>query len=116
MNEIIGYFFIGVGLAFDVLGCVGLVRLPDVYTRLQASTKCVTMGTWLILFGAFLITGFSATGIKAILCIIIIAMTSPTAAHALARGAHIFQVKLWKGSVVDKYKEDLDEQKGNTDR
>jgi multicomponent Na+:H+ antiporter subunit G len=106
MNEIIGIFFIVVGLAFDFFGCIGLIRLPDVYNRLQASTKCVTLGTCSILFGLFLFKGITATGIKAILCILFIILTAPVSAHALARGAHKSGVKLWKGSVCDKYEED----------
>ena len=106
MSEVIGLIFIVIGVVFDLLGCVGLIRLPDVYNRLQASTKCVTLGTWCILFGTFIVFGFRATGAKAILCIMLIAMASPTAAHALARGAYISGVKLWKKSVVDKYGED----------
>jgi multicomponent Na+:H+ antiporter subunit G len=106
MNETIGYIFIAVGLVFDLLGCLGLIRLPDVYNRLQASTKCVTLGTCSILFGLFLFKGFSAAGIKAILCIIFIVLTSPVSAHALARGAYKSGVKLWEKSVCDKYAED----------
>lgn len=106
MNEFIGIFFIIVGLGFDFFGCLGLIRLPDIYNRLQASTKCVTLGTCSILFGLFLFKGFSAAGIKALLCIIFIILTSPVAAHALARGAHKSGVKLWKDSVCDKYEED----------
>jgi len=106
MNEIIGIFFITLGLGFDFLGCLGLIRLPDVYNRLQASTKCVTMGTCSILFGFFLFKGFNAAGIKALLCIVFVILTSPVSAHAIARGAHRAGVKLWEGSVVDKYKED----------
>jgi multicomponent Na+:H+ antiporter subunit G len=106
MNEIIGYAFIIVGLTFDLFGCLGLIRLPDVYNRLQASTKCVTLGTCGILFGLFLFRGFTATGIKAILCIIFILLTTPVSAHALAKGAHKFGVKLWEKSVCDKYAED----------
>ena len=106
MNNIIGLIFIGVGLTFDVFGCLGLVRLPDVYNRLQAATKCVTMGTCSILFGAFLIVGFTAPGIKALLCMVFLLLTSPVAAHAIARGAHRSGVKLCEGSVVDRYAED----------
>jgi multicomponent Na+:H+ antiporter subunit G len=106
MNEIIGYVLIVIGLAFDLFGCLGLIRLPDVYNRLQASTKCVTLGTCSILFGLFLFKGFTAAGIKAILCIIFILLTSPVSAHALARGAHKSGVKLWEKSVCDKYAED----------
>lgn len=106
MNELIGLIFIVIGLAFDFFGCLGLVRLPDVYNRLQASTKCVTLGTCSILFGMFLFKGFDAGGIKAILCIIFLILTAPVSAHALARGAHKAGVKLWEKSVCDKYEED----------
>ena len=106
MNETIGIFFIVVGLVFDFFGCLGLIRLPDVYNRLQASTKCVTLGTCSILFGLFLFKGISAAGIKAILCILFIILTAPVSAHALARGAHKSGVKLWEKSVCDQYEED----------
>lgn len=106
MNNIIGMIFIVVGLVFDFFGCLGLVRLPDIYNRLQASTKCVTFGTCSILFGAFLMLGITAAGIKVLLCIIFLVLTAPVSAHALARGAHISGVKLWKKSVCDKYKEE----------
>lgn len=106
MNNIIGMIFIVVGLVFDLFGCLGLVRLPDIYNRLQASTKCVTFGTCSILFGAFLMLGITAAGIKTLFCIIFLVLTAPVSAHALARGAHIFGVKLWPKSVVDRYEED----------
>ena len=106
MNEIAGMFFIIIGLVFDFFGCLGLIRLPDVYNRLQASTKCVTLGTCSILLGLFLFKGFTAAGIKAILCILFIILTAPVSAHALARGAHKSGVKLWEKSVCDKYAED----------
>jgi multicomponent Na+:H+ antiporter subunit G len=107
MTDTIGMVFIGIGLAFDVLGSLGLVRLPDVYNRLQASTKCVTLGTCSILFGTFLISGgFTPMGLKALLAIVFLILTSPVAAHAVSRGAHRAGVKLWEGSVVDRYAED----------
>ena len=109
MIDIIGLIFISVGLAFDVFGCLGLVRLPDVYNRLQAVTKCVTLGTCSILLGAFLIAGFTATGVKALLCIIFLVLTSPVAAHAIARAAHRSGIKLWEGSICDRYEEDKEE-------
>ena len=106
MNEIIGYICIVIGLVFDIFGCIGLIRLPDVYNRLQATTKCVTLGTCSILFGTLVIKGFTGTGIKSLLCIIFLILTAPVAAHALSRGAHIAGVKLWEKSVCDKYEED----------
>jgi len=106
MNEVIGYIFIVAGLVFDIFGCIGLLRLPDVYNRLQATAKCVTLGTCSILFGTIVIKGFNVTGIKAFLCIIFLVLTSPVATHALSRGAHISGAKLWGKSVCDKYAED----------
>jgi multicomponent Na+:H+ antiporter subunit G len=104
--DYVGLAFIGLGLAFDFFGCLGLVRLPDVYNRLQAATKSVTLGTCSILFGAFLIAGFTPAGIKCLLGIGFILLTAPVAAHAIARGAHRAGVKLDPGSVVDRYAED----------
>ena len=106
IQQIAGMVFIIIGLGFDIFGCIGLLRLPDVYNRLQATTKCVTLGTCSILLGTFILKGSGTTGVKAILAAVFLLLTSPVAAHALARGAHKSGVKLWPKSVVDKYGED----------
>ena len=105
MTENIGFVLIAVGILFDLFGCIGLVRLPDVYNRLQAATKCVTLGTCMILIGILFIMGIGSAGIRALLCAVFILFTSPVAAHALAKAAHRSGVKLWENSVVDKYAE-----------
>ena len=97
---------ISIGVAFDLVGALGLIRLPDVYNRLQAATKCVTLGTLLILIGVLVHSGWNAMGVKALLAAVFVLWTSPTGSHALARGAHIAGVRLWEGTVVDRYKED----------
>ena len=110
MNELgpVAVTLMTVGLAFDLLGCIGLVRLPDVYNRLQAATKCVTLGTCLLLAGVCVQTlGVdNSTAAKAVLCGVFVLLTNPVSAHALARGAHLSGVRLWEKSVVDKYLED----------
>jgi multicomponent Na+:H+ antiporter subunit G len=106
MSEIIATVLFGVGTAFTFFGCLGLLRLPDVYNRLQASTKCVTFGTIFMLVAVVVRVGFGSLGVKAILCLLFILVTSPTAAHAISRGAHRSGVRLWKGSVVDQYLKD----------
>ena len=103
MSELIAFIFISIGLGFDFFGCLGLVRFPDVYNRLQAATKCVTFGTCSILFGTFILMGFSSAGIKCILTILFIILTSPTSAHALARASCKAGVKLWDKSVCNEY-------------
>jgi len=106
MSNIIGYILIMVGILFNIFGCIGLVRFPDVYNRLQASTKCVTLGTILLLIGVAVIAGLGPTSAKAIICAVFILITAPTAAHAIAKGAYISGVKLWEKSIVDKYAEE----------
>ena len=99
-----------VGLLFDLLGVIGLVRLPDVYNRLQAATKCVTLGTCLLLTGVAIYAfghGLDAMGVKAIVCAAFVLLTTPVGAHAIARGAHVSGVRLWEQSVVDKYQDDF---------
>jgi len=107
MNELAAQILIGVGLAFDLFGCIGLVRLPDVYNRVQAATKCVTLGTCLILAGTAVYGMSGAMAVKALLCAVFILLTSPVAAHAIARGAYRSGVRLWEGSVIDRYGEEV---------
>ena len=105
MSEYIGLTIIGVGLIFDLLGCVGLVRLPDVYTRLQAATKCVTLGTCLILIGVCVCVGIGPIGVKALVCMLFVLVTSPTAAHAIARAAYKSGIRMAEPVAVDRYAE-----------
>ena len=110
MSSIIGMIFVVIGLAFNVLGCIGMIRLPDIYNRLQASTKCVTMGTSMVLIGVMIASGFNHSaqlGVRCIICLVFILIAAPTAAHALAHGAYSFGVRLWDKSVVNRYEEDF---------
>ena len=109
MLEVIGCWLIGIGLAFDLFGCIGLVRLPDVYNRAQAATKCVTLGTCMILLGTALL-GLAGYGgwsmfVKAVMCAAFVLLTSPVGAHAICRSAYISGVRLWSGSVEDAFVE-----------
>jgi multicomponent Na+:H+ antiporter subunit G len=110
MTDIIGYILITIGILFDIFGCIGLVRFPDVYNRLQASTKCVTLGTIFLLIGVALVSATGAIGAKAVVCAVFILITSPTAAHAIAKGSYASGIKLWENSIVDKYGEDMHKQ------
>lgn len=109
MSNAVALILLTVGMAFNVLGCIGLIRFPDIYNRLQAATKCVTLGTCLVLVSAAVFAGSvgdAASLVKCIVCMVFILVTAPTAAHALARGAHASGVRLWEGSVMDTYADD----------
>jgi multicomponent Na+:H+ antiporter subunit G len=94
-----------IGVLFNIFGCIGLIRLPDVYNRLQAATKCVTLGCCSILLGVIFHFGISDAGAKAAVAIPILFFSSTVAAHALIRGSYHFGIKLGKKSVKDDYKE-----------
>ncbi len=108
MSEVIGYTLVSLGILFNLFGCIGLVRFPDVYNRLQAATKCVTLGTILLLMGVAIASGMGALAAKAVVCAVFILATSPTAAHAIAKGAYASGVPLWDKTVVDRYAEQVD--------
>ena len=108
MLETVCYWLVGIGLGFDLLGCIGLVRLPDVYNRAQAATKCVTLGTCMILLGVTIQafgTGNPAMAVKAVICAGFILLTSPVGAHAVCRGAYLSGVPLCDQSVDDAFAE-----------
>jgi multicomponent Na+:H+ antiporter subunit G len=111
MNSAIGDLLIGLGIAFDVVGCVGLLRLPDVYTRMQAATKCVALGTLLIVAGAMVTAGTPSAAVKGTLCLAFLFMTSPAGSHALARAAHRSGTPLWEGSLLDQMADDEEDRR-----
>ena len=84
------------GAAFLVIGAIGLVRLPDFFTRLHAMGKCDTAGLSLSLLGLALLAGDPAVTVKLVLVLVLVAVANPTATHALARAASRAGVKVWR--------------------
>jgi multicomponent Na+:H+ antiporter subunit G len=107
-------YYLGVGMVifgsiFLFLGALGIFRLPDVYNRLQAGTKATTLGAFSSIVGIGLME--PAWFPKAFIIALFLLMTNPISSHALARASYRRGVKLWKGSVVDKYGPYLREKK-----
>lgn len=96
---------ISIGVLFNLFGCIGLIRLPDVYNRLQSATKCVTLGTCSILVGVLVHFGFIEAGVKALIAIPLLFFSATVAAHALVRAAYQAGIGLGDGSVKDDYKD-----------
>jgi multicomponent Na+:H+ antiporter subunit G len=86
------------GIFFFIVGVVGLLRLPDVYSRMHATTKCDTLGAGLILFALVLYSGFSNASVKLMFMILFVWVTNPTSAHVIARAAYRNKVKVCEGS------------------
>lgn len=100
-----------VGLFFSLSGAVGILRMPDVYTRLQCSSKNVTMGALPMLMAVVVAKGpVSPYGSRAVLVAVLVLVFNPMAAHALARAAYRTGVPMWPGSVVDQARPDGGEQ------
>jgi multicomponent Na+:H+ antiporter subunit G len=101
--EIISVIFMFVGSLFYLLGSLGIVRFPDLYTRLHASTKTVVIGACGIIFGAILLKGISAASAKSLLIMIFLLLTAPTISHAIARAGYYSGVRMCPESVRDDY-------------
>jgi len=95
-----GSIVVVVGALFLFLGSLGVYRLPDVYNRLQAGTKCTTLGAFLTVIGVGLMNpGWFP---KTLLIALFILLTNPISSHALGRAGQKSGVPLWEGSVVDR--------------
>jgi len=75
------------GVFFTLVAAVGLLRLPDVYTRTHAASKSDTLGAALTLAAVALTFGADLSSVKAALLLVFMFITNPTAAHAIARAA-----------------------------
>ena len=101
--NIIGWFLVYFGAVFLFLGALGILRFPDVYNRLQAGTKCTTLGAFSAIIGVGIL--HPAWLAKTFIIALFILLTNPISSHALGRASYRSGVKLWEKSVVDKCKE-----------
>jgi len=100
--------FLAVGCFFALAGTVGMIRMPDAYTRMQSSTNITTLGILGILAACFLYAvdqSTAATVVKIALLAVFSLITAPVAGHALARAAHRKGLKP-EPSVCDDYAKD----------
>jgi multicomponent Na+:H+ antiporter subunit G len=104
--EIFGNLLLGLGAFCSLVGAVGVVRMPDVYNRLHANTVCVVGGAVTLMLGVGLLEGASPYTLKALTIALFMFLTNPVGAHAIAKAAHRSGVRLWRGSVVDKLREE----------
>lgn len=100
------------GTTFILLASIGVVRMPDVYMRMQVSTKGASLGAGCVLLAVPVFFGDVAIGVRALLIIVFIFLTTPISAHMLARAAYMVGVPLWEGSVIDELEGRYDRQTG----
>jgi len=93
------------GLFFTLVSTVGVLRLPDIYSRAHTASQADTLGAGFAVTGVVLAMGVQAPTVKAVLLLVFIFVTNPTAAHAITRSADEEDVEAW---TVDDDRTDAD--------
>ena len=96
------------GSAFVLLAAIGVLRMPDVFTRMQASTKASTLGLGCLLVGAALQMGDVASFVRVASIGAFVVLTTPVSGHVIARAAYFANIPLWKGTVLDERRQDAE--------
>lgn len=103
--NIISYAFILAGVFFIFTGALGILRMPDLFTRLHPAGLADSFGAPLVLIGVAIQNGFSLFSAKIILLIFFLLITSPTATHALSKSALLSGIKPWSKPWQNDHKE-----------
>jgi multicomponent Na+:H+ antiporter subunit G len=93
--DVVSVALLFVGVAFLLGGTVGLVRLPDLYTRAHAASKCDSAGAGSILLALALQGGLAFGDLKLVLLMLLVLVSGPTTAHALARAGYRTGLAPW---------------------
>jgi multicomponent Na+:H+ antiporter subunit G len=101
MTDILTAIMWMAGSAFALLAAIGVLRMPDVFTRMQASTKASTLGLGCLLVGAAVQLGDFGSVIRVASIGAFILLTTSVAAHVIARASYLADVPLWEGTVLD---------------
>ncbi len=99
-KNIIAGIFCCVGTFFFLLGTTGLLRMPDVFTRLHPSTKCDTLGACSVIIGMAVYSWWSWDMLKLILIACFLLLSSATCGHAIGRSALRRHIKYWRKEEV----------------
>lgn len=95
--DLVGFSLVVVGLVFMVLGALGLVTLPDFFSRTHAASKVDTVGVAAVALGIAFIEGVTFDSLKVLLVALFVVISTPVASHALARAAIRNGLKPWVG-------------------
>lgn len=94
-------FLMLVGAGFSLIAAIGIVRMPDLYTRMQAAAKTATLGVGCTILAVAIHFAEVDVTTGSALVIMFLFLTAPVAAHMISRAGYISGVKLWDGSVTD---------------
>lgn len=105
LQNYVGGILIVIGAAFALVAAIGLLRLPDLYTRMHAASKAGTMGSGIMLIALAVYTDDQAVLTRSLAGVIFFLLTAPVSAHLLAKAAYAAGYRLWDGSVHDDMEE-----------
>ncbi|MBU3142051.1 monovalent cation/H(+) antiporter subunit G [Clostridium sp. CF012] len=105
MKDIIVTIFLFGGLFFFMVGTLGIIRFPDVFTRAHSAAKCDTLGAILCLSSLVVLEGVSLVSLKIILILVFVWIANPTATHLIAKGEYARQASLRKINGVKKHED-----------
>jgi multicomponent Na+:H+ antiporter subunit G len=104
LNQIVSIVLAALGVVLILVAGVGILRMPDLLTRMHASSKAGTLGATLILASVAVRYAEAAISVRIILIILFLFLTAPVAAHMIARAGYRSGVPLSDETVIDEYK------------
>ncbi|MGH4138154.1 monovalent cation/H(+) antiporter subunit G [Clostridium sp.] len=105
MKDIIVTIFLFGGLFFFMVGTIGIIRFPDLFTRAHSAAKCDTLGIALCLSSLVVLEGLNMVSLKIILIIVFVWIANPTATHLIAKAEFVRETSLSKLNGVKKYED-----------
>ena len=109
MKEIISLIFILLGAFFILVSSIGILRMPDLFMRMSATTKAATLGVGFVLLGTAIQYWDVGIFSRAIVIILFLLLTAPVAAHMIGIAAYFDGVPVWDKTIVEELKAKYDE-------
>jgi multicomponent Na+:H+ antiporter subunit G len=104
MRESATILLLAIGSTFTLLAALGILRMPDLYTRMQTSAKSGTLGAIGMVLALAVHFNTDVTTLLAGIIVVFFFMTAPVAAHVICRAAYFIGVPLWDRTHVDELK------------
>lgn len=98
------------GASLILLAAVGIVRMPDLFIRMHATTKAATLGSAMMVGAVAVHFGTMTVSTRALAVIVFLFITAPVGAHMLARAAYFLGVPLWQNTVIDELGSQYDQE------
>lgn len=106
ISNILVIVFVLSGAFFSLLAAIGVIRFPDVYTRMHAATKAPAFGIMLFLIAAVIFFADLYSMVISLLIVLFIFFTAPIASHIISRVAHLLNTEIWSGTIIDELAND----------